>query len=281
MQRWMLVLTFAFCLLLKVAQAEENENMAASVDAVIAAEPAVIVPANSAPASNVVNDRTPIQNNITFNSPAPMSTANSAPLGDASSVLSAKTSEPTIARASLIPMIGGANYSGRWADHISNSYSLGLALEVNATSNLAFELEGGFNRFNTRYLSLGSQPRIYSHDFNQYSIGANSKLYLVRSFINPYVGGGVAALYYENMDRGVMAPFSTYNQWVGAASLMAGADVNVSQQIAVGLRGAWLLPVLNRPTVADNGVNAYPGYEDASLMSTSQIRVLGTVRMAF
>jgi opacity protein-like surface antigen len=214
-------------------------------------------------------------NNIqaTATTAAPNNTA------DVSSVLGARRSEPTATHVALIPMVGGSDYKGAWGDHITHSYSLGLALEVPSSSNLAFEIEGAYNRFNTQYLQLSSFARPYSHDFNQYTIGGNAKLYIVRSQINPYIGAGAAALIYENMDHG--NPFTKYNQTIGAGQLMAGADVNVSEQVAVGLRGTYLVPVLNRPDTASQGRNAMAGFEDASLMNESQYRVLGTVRMCF
>lgn len=175
-------------------------------------------------------------------------------------------------RAALIPMLGGSRFAGRWGDHISNRYNLGLILEIPVVPALAFEVEGGFGRYNIAY-------SYYGHDFNQYQLGANIKIYIIRSFIQPYIGGGVAALYFENMTRGPRG-LSPYHEWVGNGQLFAGADVNLSERLAIGVRGSWLTPLIHRPITADNGFNSYPYFEEAAAMNTNQFRFMGSLRVS-
>jgi len=184
---------------------------------------------------------------------------------------SAAVASQSASGIAIIPMIGGTGYSGRWNDHISNTYSLGLALEVAMSSVVALEAEGSFGKHSISYSSL-------RHDFQQYGVGGNIKLYPVKSaLISPYLGLGLMGIYYEDMMR---YPFR-YNRWVGAPQALAGVDVNVNEGLALGVRGSYLVPLLNRPATADNGIFSYPGYEEAAAIDSSFVRVMGTAKVSF
>jgi opacity protein-like surface antigen len=281
MPYWTLVLTTAVCLFLKVSLASAAEDPSAiNINTGMPTAIPVAAPAPEKAATNI-------------NIYAPGSTAPRHPEvashkyedDDVSSVIGAKAraQDDSPSRISLIPMVGTSDFNGDWGKHVSNSYSVGLALEVAATSNLAVEIEGGYSRYSTLYSYAERDSRYYTygHDFNQYQIGANAKFYVIRSVISPYLGGGIAGLYYDGMDRGPYFRGQNYNHWVGSGQLLAGADVDVTRSVAIGVRGAWLAPIFNRPQTQDDGVHARPAYEDAALINSYQYRIMGSVKLAF
>jgi hypothetical protein len=71
-----------------------------------------------------------------------------------------------------------------------------------------------------------------------------------------------------------------YDHVLGSAQLLVGADVMVSSSVGIGVRGAWLIPVINRPLEADVGNKAAPGFEEAAAMNTSFYRIMGSVSIA-
>jgi hypothetical protein len=170
-------------------------------------------------------------------------------------------------------MVGGADYFGRWGSHIGNAYVFGLALDVPITSRLSLEVEGSRAEYNITYSN-------FIHDFNQSTVGGNAKLYLLRDqLVQPFVGAGIMGVYYENMSHGPAYPYSSYNHWLGAGQLLAGADVSLTEDLALGLRTSWIIPMFNRPTTADNGRFSFPYYEEAAAINTSFYRIMGSVKV--
>jgi len=174
----------------------------------------------------------------------------------------------------ITPMIGSLMYVGPWNNHIGNSYLLGLGLEVPLTRIFSLELEGSYADNNITYFN-------YIHDFQQYSLGGHAKFYLFRGPIRPFLGMGLMGLYYEDMSLGVTAPNRFYNQWVGAGDLLAGAEVEITDNIAVGGRAAWIVPIFNRPLTSDNGYMSMPGFEESAAINTTFVRLMGTVKVSF
>ncbi len=181
-------------------------------------------------------------------------------------------------RVSLTPMIGGTWYATDWNDHIGNNYTFGLLLEVPINPNLAFEVQGGYARYNISYGYAAGYPP-YNHYFNQYVLGGNLKAYLTRTQFRPYIGGGIEGICYENMSRGPSMPVM-YSQCIGAANLFGGAEIVLSDDIALGGRAAWLIPVFNRPYTVSNSYMSAPGFEEAGAINTSFYQLMATLRIA-
>lgn len=260
MQRFLLVFVFAVSLFLKVAVVAgaevESSGSDAEAVAVETSQPETILAAN--------------QTNISVDNEESARVR----YDDPSAVLGTRAhSSSHYQKVALIPMIGGSGFNGRWYDHISNSYTFGLALDVPVSETFSCEIEGAYAKYNIAY-------SYFAHDFNQYTIAGNGKIYLSRGVLQPYAGLGVAGLYYQNMTRGPSYPVR-YNQWVGAGQALVGADVKVSEQLAVGIRGTWVLPLFNRPATIDNGYYAFPYYEEASAMNSTFFRVMGSAKLSF
>lgn len=237
-------------------------------------------------------------NNITVGSPATAANVNSMNQGvvpgpqpvvaagavayandDVSSVLGVKEAYVYRQhRLGLTPLIGGSWYATNWNDHIGNNYTFGLILDIPMNSYLDFELEGGYARYNISYGYAPGMPP-YSHYFNQYLFGSNLKTYLIRGDFRPFIGGGLMGVCYENMSRGPAMPVA-YNQCIGSAQLLAGAEFDVSRDIALGVRGAWLIPMFNRPYTMSNAYTSAPGYEEAAAINTSFYKLMATMRIA-
>jgi len=170
----------------------------------------------------------------------------------------------------LTPMIGGSGYVGEWGNHIQNSYQFGLAVDM-PLGIVSVEAEGGHGRYGIAYSH-------FKHYFNQYNVGANLKAVIVRSgIVHPYVGAGLMGLYYANMNRGPQYSYLSYNHWLGSGQVLFGAEVEVASDIAVGIRGSYVVPLINRPHTADNGVYSLPYFEEAAAINTSTYRIMGTV----
>ena len=197
-----------------------------------------------------------------------------------SSVLGTVESVP-VHRVSISPIFGGVQYVTGWRDHVWNEYSAGLLLEAPLASYLSAEVEGTFGKFKTEYTTPGFFAP-YAHLFNQYGATGNVKIYLAKSFFRPYLGGGIGGLYYENMDYGPLSggSFARYNQWIGTGSAFAGLEIALSEGIAVGARATLVHPLFNRPVTCGNAFVSGPGCEDAGLMNTDFVRVMGTVRIS-
>lgn len=176
-------------------------------------------------------------------------------------------------RASLIPMVGTAGWIGAWNYHVTNRYTLGMILEAPVSRNFSLEVEGSYGDHGITYSS-------YSHNFNLFGLGANGKLYLVRGVFNPYIGAGMMGLMFNGMTRGPNFPYQTYDHWLGSGQLMAGGDIALSRDISIGVRGAFIRPLINRPTTYHNGVVSFPGFEEAAAISTSFYRLMAAVRVA-
>lgn len=170
-------------------------------------------------------------------------------------------------------MIGGIAYSGRWGDHVRNRLTLGLILEVPISKSLSVEAEGVYGKYHISYSSFG-------HYFNQFGLGGNAKFYFIRGKFNPYVAAGVMGLYYDNMIRSRFYP-SSYSHWLGSGQLIVGGDVNVTKDIAVGIRGALVKPLFNRPVTIHNRVYSAPGFEESAAINSSFYKFMGAVKVAF
>jgi hypothetical protein len=190
----------------------------------------------------------------------------------------------------IIPMIGTSAFSGRWSINTSNDYNFGLGLEFPVTRLFSIEGEGSYGSYQLAYTNTVAPGPGFRHHFDQYLMGANAKLYFWQAMLRPYVGAGLDAIYYANMNRGPYDPnpfsrLQSYNQMIGAGQLLAGLDCAFSQSISIGVRGSWLVPFINTPPTGDTvgvaGPGAAPGYEEANLINASFYRVQGTVRVAF
>lgn len=227
-----------------------------------------------------------IENNITFGQ-APMAAPVASPVtteatahavtpvdSNSNSELKASVTKPsTTAGLSLIPMVGTTAYQGNWNNHITNSYSLGIALELSLIPLLSLEIEAGHGRY---YISYSS----YGHHFNQYTYGGTAKFYINRGIVQTYIGGGVLGISYQNMTRG-MSSFSTYDYTVGAGQIIGGADIALSNNVSIGIRGGYIVPLFNRPRVISTTTYAYPEFEEAAAMDTAMYRLMGAVKISF
>lgn len=217
--------------------------------------------------------------NVMANGPvASSSIAYGSAEADAATVLGTKhRHSDAYSRVSIMPMVGGSFYSGRWNDHIGNAYTFGLIVEAPLNPYLSFEAEGEYAQYNISYSY--NPAYLYNHDFQQYQIGGNLKGYLTRGTFRPYLGGGLAGIYFNNMTHGPYFP-APYSTWVGFGQLMGGADIVVSEDISIGGRAAWLIPMFNRPGTVDNGVYSAPYYEEAGAINTTFYRLMATLKVA-
>jgi hypothetical protein len=193
-------------------------------------------------------------------------------------------SEPNYMRVSLTPLIGYSMWSGRWGQQIYNNYTFGLALEVPIVPIFSVEVEGGTQQNTINYLAPLPYQRFQNlHTFSQYSLGANGKLYIIRHKIfNPYVGAGLAALYYDGLRSGVypmnMFPYGT---WVGAGKLMVGLDVNIVEHVSLGVRGAYVVPLFHQAPTAYNAYQSSPATADNSAIDSSYWQAMGALKVTF
>lgn len=183
----------------------------------------------------------------------------------------AKQSTNTVG-ISLTPMVGGTIYQGRWNGHIRNNYTLGVAVELSIIPHLSIEAEVGQGRY---YISYSN----YGHNFTQYTYGGSAKVYLTKGLVQTYLGGGVLGVTYQNMTYGIDS-MTTYDRTVGAGQAIAGAEVALSNQVALGARGSYIVPMFNRPQVLSSGGYASRGYEEPAAMDTAMIRLMGTLKIS-
>lgn len=181
----------------------------------------------------------------------------------------------------ITPMIGGAWYAADWSNVMHNSYSLGLGIEYPLSGLVSIEGETGYSRYTMDYLTPNPfNPRV-THNVNQFNFGGNLKLYLTRSSFRPYFGAGLMGLYYDNMLERHRYFDRYYSQMIGAGQLLGGADICIASGVSVGMRGAWVVPLFNRPQTFDNGAASLPPYQEASAINTSFYKLMGTVSVAF
>lgn len=309
-----LISIFSICLFLKVATSFGVEEPIATTTEKITETP-VVTTANgvrvetrtiekqpSQPTTATTNgarnfegsSETKIENNITIDgrglsfSPVPAVAAAVAPAAALPAAVMAGTVEAVASNSSIsiTPMAGITAYQGNWNSHIANRGTVGLVVDIPLVSILSLEAEGHYGRFNISYSG-------YGHNFNQYSGGANAKLTLSRGLIQPYIGAGMMAVYYEGMSYGNtgqggmqggyqgQGQSPRYNRTIGAGQLVAGADLALFSGVAIGARGEVLRPMTNLPPNYSQGNYAAQGAEDAAAMSTNFYRILGTVRVNF
>jgi len=231
---------------------------------------------------------TKVENNIILErrDPATGIAAAAAP-----AVISAVAQEATSSRPmSITPLAGYTAFQGAWYSHIANRGTVGLILDIPLISILSLEAEGHFGRFNMSYSG-------YGRNFNQYSGGANAKFTLGRGIFQPYVGAGMAALYYEGIGPRGMSLGPQTNQVIGAGQVFAGAEINLFAGIAIGARAEFLRPMMNLPprmgTSGQWGQPAgQPGGQigqsgqsemaaEGDVMSSAFHRLMATVRVSF
>lgn len=199
--------------------------------------------------------------------------------------LSAQSSYHSEPIYGITPTIGTMWWGGGWGPYITNQYALGLLVDFPLSRSVSLEIEGAYANNRINYISPGGYGH---HTFDQFMAGGNGKVYLWRGVINPYVGAGITGIYYSGM-RGVQMGYpgiQQYNQLVGSGQLLVGSEVGVSENITLGARGSWLLPLINRPLNQDypggpTGRTASPGFEEAAAINTSFFRLVGTVRVTF
>jgi outer membrane protein W len=189
------------------------------------------------------------------------------PVFDSPALRYAQEEEPNYNRVvGLTPMAGVSVLQGFLGANVRSQYTFGLALEFPLVHILSFEAEAMHAVYRLSYQS-GGQNIAYS--FNQFSAGGNLKLYLSSSRIRPYLGGGIAGVYYDQMsqvnDAGARVSF---NRVVGAANMMAGLDFALAEALSIGGRVSYWLPTLNKPTL---------GQEETKVMNSGVFRVVGSV----
>lgn len=204
--------------------------------------------------------------------------------GESMSTLTATAAPQEKSTVRLTPMVGSGDYVGRWSINTKNNISFGLATEFQTSSAVALELEGSYANYSLAYTSLAEPsmgylaPRLMAHNFDQFSLGGNLKLYLSQGTFRPFVGGGLAGVYYSGMQQRMPGDYiRQYNELLGSAQAIAGADIAIAKSTAIGVRGSWMVPVFDRPMTRDAGINAAPGFEEAGLMNASYYKLMGTV----
>ncbi len=298
MKKFLLVLVFAVSFVIKattVFGAEVSEETKAPAEKPAKAKAIVetLVPQTEESDKSTETDgnssEMKIQNNITFgqvtspieyihkndssgNTLAPEGERASGKNNNSSSMSAEIKSSPSTVGIALIPMGGGTVYQGRWNNHIRNNYTLGVALELSIIPLLSLEAEVAQGRY---YISYSG----YGHNFTQYTYGGSAKFYLTRGVLQTYLGGGILGITYQNMTYG-MDSMSTYDRTVGAGQAIAGAEIVLSNNIALGVRGSYIVPLFNRPRVMSGGGYAYPSYEEFSAMNTAMYRLMGSVKIS-
>jgi hypothetical protein len=214
------------------------------------------------------SSETKIENNITIDGRSPaygaIPVAAPAVLSTVAGAGNVLSSRPV----SITPVAGATAFQGAWYNHISNRGTVGLILDIPIFSILSIEAEAQYGRFNLSYSN-------YSHNFSQYTGGANAKVTLGNGLFQPYLGAGMMAVYYQGMaNTGYTNNIA--NQMVGAAQVVAGLDLNILGGVAIGARGELLHPVTNLPQV-----NGGLGSQDAAAMNSNFYRIMGTVKVSF
>ncbi len=152
----------------------------------------------------------------------------------------------------IAPRVGLANMGGEGNLKVNSRYSAGLALSVDASDNMAFEVGYTFNEFGIEL----AQPGLYNPSptgnyetraLKQNVIDAGLKFYLLgpSSKLRPFVGGGAAySKSYLNYDQ-------QYSQYLNQLSpqgqgvrdyemssylgyLTTGFDVRISKSVSIG-----------------------------------------------
>lgn len=223
------------------------------------------------------SSETKIENNITIDG---RGLAYGAIPTAAPALVAAVANEAIVSRPmSLTPLVGITGYQGSLYNQIRNRGTVGLILDIPLVSVLSLEAEAQFGRF-----SLNTNG--YGRGFSQYTGGANAKITLGRGLLQPYLGIGMMALYYEGLSAN---PYGPDNRVMGAGQLVAGLDLNLFGGIAIGARGEVLRPMTNLPPLYNMAYeNSYGNQNsannrgsDSATMSSNFYRVLGTVRVNF
>lgn len=223
------------------------------------------------------SSETKIENNITIDG---RGLAYGAIPAAAPALVAAVTNEAMVSRPlSLTPVVGMTGFQGGLYNQVRNRGTVGLILDIPLVSVLSLEAEAQYGRF-----SLNTNG--YGRGFGQYTGGANAKITLGRGLLQPYLGIGMMALYYEGLSAN---PYGQENRVMGAGQLVAGLDLNLFGGIAIGARGEVLRPMTNLPPLYnmayDNSYGNQTGDNtrgaDTATMSSNFFRVLGTVRVNF
>lgn len=221
------------------------------------------------------SSETKIENNITIDGRGLAYGA--IPAAAAPAVVSAVAQEVVSSRPiSITPIAGITGFQGVWYSNMASRGTVGLILDIPLVSVLSLEAEGQYSRFSMRNNDYYSQP------LNQYTGGANAKITLGRGLIQPYVGAGMMAVYYEGLNQNQANQNGSYlpNRTIGAGQVVAGADLNLFGVVAIGARGEYVRPMTNLPP--------RNGYEYSSLgggvsspLTADFYRILGTVKVSF
>jgi len=223
------------------------------------------------------SSETRIENNITIDG---RGLAYGAIPAAAPALVAAVSNEVVASRPlSLTPVVGVTGYQGALYNQIRNRGTVGLILDIPLLSMLSLEAEAQYGKFN---LNVNGYPR----GFNQYTGGANAKITLGRGLLQPYLGAGMMALYYEGLSAN---PNIQENRVMGAGQLFAGLDVNLLGGISIGARGEVLRPMTHLPPQYNmNYENSYGNQNssnqrgtDSAAMTSNFYRILGTVKVNF
>jgi len=223
------------------------------------------------------SSETKIENNITIDG---RGLAYGAIPAAAPALVAAVTNEAFVSKPlSLTPVVGVTGFQGGLYNQVRNRGTVGLILDIPLVSVLSLEAEAQYGRF-----SLNTNG--YGRGFGQYTGGANAKITLGKGLLQPYLGVGMMALYYEGLSAN---PYGQENRVMGAGQLVAGLDLNLFGGIAIGARGELLRPMTNLPPLYnmayDNSYGNQSGENtrgaDTATMSSNFFRVLGTVRVNF
>ena len=219
------------------------------------------------------SSETKIENNITIDGRGLAYGA--LPAAAAPAIVSAVAQEATASRSvSITPIAGVSAFYGTWYNNMASRGTVGLILDIPIISVLSLEAEGQVSRFSVRSADYQVQP------LNQYTGGANAKLTLGRGLIQPYIGAGMMAVYYEGMRSNNSNGISQPNQTIGAGQLVAGADLNLFGVVSVGARGEYLRPMTNLPRQSGYEYSSQGGGV-GSLLQADFYRLLGTVKISF
>lgn len=168
----------------------------------------------------------------------------------------------------ITPVAGFTAYQGYGYNQVSNRGTVGVILDIPLISLLSIEAEGQYTRFSSNS-SWGT-----NRGFSQYSGGGNAKITLGRGLLQPYLGAGMMAIYYEGLSNSNDTYSSQSNRVMGAGQLIAGADLSLFGGISIGARGEWLHPMTNLPASSTDQNNFDP-------MTSNFYRLLGTVKVSF
>lgn len=266
---------------------EKEESAAPSGE--VPADSKELVLVDDASAEQIENGEATAVDTAALQAPAVVKTAAiSAPVtgGNQALVMVGRSSSRKGMDLRLTPMAGAALHLGPWTFNVRNQYTFGMALELPVSRFFSAELEGGYANYRIAYSqSIENRPDDGSkrddfgvrYSFNQYSAGLNGKVYLLNTRVRPFIGAGMSAVLFD-ISRGIGSAREEWRPVVGYGSLMAGVDVRITDSVSFGARAQWYTPLINRPlTVTDSETTSYRGYEEAAMINSNFVRMLGAI----